>query len=38
MPRNRRVKYFRKLIVECIDIIRASCPGIGELNISVSVL
>jgi hypothetical protein len=38
MPRNRRGKYFHKFIVEYIEIIRASCPGIGGLNISISLL
>jgi hypothetical protein len=36
MPSNRRVKYFHKFIVEYIDIVGASCPGIGGLNISIS--
>jgi hypothetical protein len=38
MPRNRRVKYFHKFIVEYIDIIWASCPGIRGLNISINLL
>jgi hypothetical protein len=38
MPRNRRVKYFHKCIVEYIDTGGASCPGIEGLNISISVL
>jgi hypothetical protein len=38
MPGNRRVKYFHKFIVEYIEILQASCPGIGGLNISVSLL
>jgi hypothetical protein len=32
MPRNRRVKYFHKFIVEYIEILRASCAGIGGFN------
>jgi hypothetical protein len=35
---NRRVKYFHTFIVEYIDIVRTSCPGIGGLNISISLL
>jgi hypothetical protein len=38
MPGNRRVKYIHKCIVEYIDIVGASCPGIGALNIFISVL
>jgi hypothetical protein len=37
MPGNRRVKYLRKRIVKYIYVGRASCPGIGGLNIYVSV-
>jgi hypothetical protein len=38
MPGNRMVKYFCKCIVEYIDTVGASCPGIVELNISINVL
>jgi hypothetical protein len=38
MPRNRKVKYIHKCVVEYIDIVGASYPGIGGLNISISVL
>jgi hypothetical protein len=38
MPRNRRVKYFHNFIVEYIEIVGASCPVIGGLNISISLL
>jgi hypothetical protein len=33
VPGKRRVKYFRKCIVECIDKVGASCPEIRELNV-----
>jgi hypothetical protein len=36
MPGNRRVKYFHKFIVEYIEIVWASCPGIGRLNIYIT--
>jgi hypothetical protein len=35
---NKIVKYSRKSIVEYIHVRGASCLGIGDLNISVSVL
>jgi hypothetical protein len=35
---DTRVKYIHKCSVECILILGASCPGIGALNISISVL
>jgi hypothetical protein len=36
MPRNRRVKYFHKFIVEYTEIKRASCPGIRGLNVYIT--
>jgi hypothetical protein len=35
---DTKVKYIHKCSVEYIDIVGASCPGIGRLNISISVL
>jgi hypothetical protein len=36
MPVNRRVKYLRKCIEKYIDVGRASCPGMGGLNIYIT--
>jgi hypothetical protein len=35
MPGNRRANYLRKRIVKYIYVGRASCPGVGGLNIYV---